>query len=208
MRKKVTVFAGFILMTFVFSMFRCGCNRDYGLNSIDASLKRITRTALDSDGDSYFVLKDVYNQADTVSIAFDSLAIEVKINYNLLSHNFNRNLPGIQSAYATSILYNYEKITDIIITSNKDYSVIYPAGTNLKIIVSVRGSYYVQGEKTVDDVIESGRIYGEHKSDPPPLLYTFDIPPETEEVHEITIKYITEKNQVFTAVIKNVKILK
>jgi len=222
MRKKIIVFASFILMTFVFSMFRCGLfavkDEMYNLKSINASLKRITGTELRVDTDSttcYLVLEDIYNQNNIASIAFDSLAIMVKTDYYFASYAFNRNFPGIQSAYAIPPYHEiYETVTDIIITSNKNYSGKYPAGSNLKEIVSIVPKWYssncfVNEITTIDTIIKvfSLREYGRgwYESQ---LLYLFNIPPETEEVHEITIKYITEKNQVFTAVVKNVKILK
>jgi len=210
MKKKVVVFAGFILMTLLFTIFRCGCEKYiYDLNSIETSLKCITGTELyvDTMPDSrYFVLEDIYSQGDTVAIAYDSLAIIVKTNYSrLAAYNFYKNLPGIQSAYAYKPYVYYENITDIIITSNKDYSNQYPAGSNLKKVISVNShGYYVYNVKTIDEMIKDISPSWEA----PHLLYTFNTPPETEDVHEITIRYKTEKNQVFSAVVKNVKILK
>ena len=207
MKRKIIVFAGFILMTLIFSMFRCGCKPyNYSLDSIDAGLKRITGTHINTVYNyPYYALEDIYSQDDTVAIAFDSLAIEVWTKYSTV-YAFNRNLPGIQSAYATSIRIIYEKITDIIITSNKDYSAEYPSGSNLKGLISVIHSLDMAA-MTVDNMIEMFSLYDGWQWDYS-LLYTFNTPPDTEEVHDITIIYKTEKNQEFTAVVKNVKILK
>ena len=211
MKRKVILFASFILMTGILSVFRCSCHHDYGLNSIDASLKRIIGTELyvDTMPDSrYFILEDIYSQGDTVSIAFDSLVIMVETNYNMLSHNFYRNFPGIQSAYATSVSENYEKVMDITIFSNKNYNAEYPAGSNLKGLISAHTGHYVTDCMTIDDMIEEVSWRDGWRWSGPPLLYTLNIPPETEEVHEITVRYRTEKNQIFSAVVKNVTILK
>jgi len=216
MRKKIIVFAGFILMTVGFSMVQCrfGGKEFHDLKSIDASLKRIVETSLfvDTIPDSHrLVLEDVHSQNNIVAIHFDSLAIEVKTNYSKGYYVFNRNFPGIQSAYAfgktTEI---YEKITDVIITSNKNYNTQYPAGSNLKDIITVgqkwsSSEYRVDVSTTIDTITKNRRVDYWYESR---LIYLFNTSPETEDVHEITIKYITEKNQVFTAVIKNVKILK
>ena len=214
MRKKIIVFVGFILMTVAFSMFQCKKYNPpiYDLNSIDATLKRITGKELcQGDIHCHLTLENIYSQEDTVSIAFDSLAMVVSTNY-LYSYSFNRSMPGIQSAYAKSPPPDVcEKITDIIIISNKNYSTKYPAGSNLKGIISVRDNNndIFSGNTTIDEMIENLSLwnYSEYWRDSH-SLYTFNIPPETEEIHEITIIYQTEKNQIHTAVLKNIMILK
>ena len=200
-------------MTAVFSIFCCEVKPEtYDFKSIDATLKRIIGKELcQGDIHCHFVLEDIYSQDDTVAISFDSLAIVVSTMYSI-SYSFNRNMPGIQSVYAKSPPSDVcEKITDIIIASNKDYSVKYPAGSNLKGIISVRDNNndVFVGNTTIDDMIENLSLWNfrEFWRDAH-LLYTFNTPPDTEKVHEITITYKTEKNQVHTTVIKNVMILK
>jgi hypothetical protein len=220
MRKKIIVFAGFILMTVVFSTFRCFCfggggDEFYDLKSIDANLKHVVGTELWVDTVPYIhrlVLEDIYHQDDTISIAFDSLAIMVKTSYYKLPRKFNGNIHGIQLAHATpSILIIYESITDIIITSNKNYNAKYPAESNLKEIITV-GQDWSSSVCRVDENITLDSLTIDFpwrlNNGFPRMLYLFNTPPDTEEVHEITIKYITEKGQMVSTVIKNIKILK
>ena len=205
MRKKIIVFAGFILMTVGFSMLWCSCQSNFGLNSIDANLKRITgiKTSSADSNWHYFDFEDIYNQDDTIFVVFDSLAIEVKTNYHQLTRAFIREILMMENIESQ----NFEKVTDIIITSNKNYNAKYPSGSSLKELISVRRSHNVNDIMTVDNMIEESSHYDRWWYFPP-LLYTFNTPPETEEVHDITIKYITEKRQMAIATVKNVMILK
>jgi hypothetical protein len=216
MRKKIIVFAGFILMMAVFSIFRCSCKeKKYNLESLNIKLKRITGTKLSNNGSYELTMEDIADRRDDsyvsyrgngTSVPYDCLAIEVSVkSVYLVANDFNRNIPGISLAYALTRPDTwYEKITDIIITSNKDYNFEYQAGTNLKNILSVRkNTHKKDATNSIGDVLQNlyarGGMY---------ILFTFDIPPETEEVHEITIKYVTENGQIVSTVAKNVMILK
>ena len=207
MRKKIIVFAGFILMTVGFSMFHSSCKeKKYNIESLNAKLKHITGTKLSNDGFYELTMEDVADNIRTVSsVPYNSLAIEVRVKVYLVANHFNRNIPGISSAYAfTPPDTWYEKITDIIITSDKDYNSEYQAGTNLKNILSVRkGTYKKDAISSIDEVLQN--LYAGKNG---MLLFTFDIPPETEEVHKITITFVTENNNVITTTLQNVKILK
>jgi len=181
MRKKITVFAGFILMTVGFSMVNFSCRaKKYDLESISVSLWRAT--GLRADGS--FIYDPVYNPNGITAITFDSLAISVSGNYT------NSNSLSWEPLRRSK----HEKVIDIIITSNKNYNAKYPAGSNLKGIMSANG-------KTIDAMLKY------YSNVPPDPFYTFNTPPETEEVHDITFIYRTKK-QKFIDVIKNVKILK
>ena len=187
MKKKVVVFAGFILIIMGFSTVHFSCEKKkYDLTSIEAILKHIIVRA---DGD--FDYEYIFNPNGITSIAFDSLLIDVEAVYeqsNSLSWEFLRKS-------------KYEKVTDIIITSNKNYNAQYPAGTNLKGIISAWAQYTSSGYGTIDAMLK-------YTSNLPyDVSYMFNTPPYTEEVHDITIIYKTKK-QKFSTVVKNVKILK
>ena len=198
MRKKIIVFAGFILMTFVFSMFRCTCKTDHTLDSINARLCRITERETWSMTVN-FTFENIYRldeygyycQDDIISIAFDSLAIDVRTNYTA-SNNYNTSLAMVKQTH--------ERVIDIVIISNKNYNANYPAGSNLKEIISVWS--FDTFIRTIDAMLESVSNVPDYG------YYMFNIPPETEEIHDITIIYRTDRKRVLIDVIQNVKILK
>jgi len=197
MRKKIIVFAGFILMTVGFSMFQCSCKQDYTLDSVDMIPLRITEKEAETligivSSPRYFNYRNIYRQDEIATISFDSLAIIVNINYVWSS-------PYNETFFKMPV--TREKIIDIIITSNKNYNANYPAGSNLKGIISVWHSG-IYDFSTIDAVLKELSVV------PSPLYYMFNTPPETEEIHDLTIIFRTDRKRIVTTTVKNVKILK
>jgi len=149
--------------------------------------------------DSLCITETILPENGIAQIRYDSLRIQVtnetKIVLNTIKIPF-----GIESAYAFEVEENYELITDIAITSNQDYSNDYPAGTNLNDILTISSEYYQW--PSIDDYLNNQiDLFGT-------LYFTFKVPPTTNQVHEITIRYTTEKNRIFAATVSNLLITK
>lgn len=76
------------------------------------------------------------------------------------------------SAFACDPVISYERLRDINITSSEDYTATYPAGTDLKEIMSVREGYQAQGI-SIPTYLSNSQL-GERN-----LFFTFNIPPST-----------------------------
>lgn len=110
-----------------------------------------------------------------------SISAEAKRNnLELLSLDAKANF--FNSAFACDQAVNFNVLEDITITSSADYSSNYPAGTDLKQIMSVREGYSVEGE-TIQRYLAYARLREQN------LFFTFNSPPSDKKVHDVTIKY-------------------
>ena len=173
----------------------------YKVEALNSQPQRIIDIHQHNEGANLYLVENIYTAIDTVKIRYDSLIIETSMQHYLAQNNIVNNI-GIQPAYAWSKVKNYERIDDIIITSNKDYNSEYPSGTNLSNILNIRnGSYSVKANISIAHFLQN---FDTNNSED--VYYTFTIAPEFEDIHTITIKYITENNNVFETKVENLKI--
>jgi len=197
MNKRLITLLAILILPMLFNS--CG-ERDVILIRINAKAQRIVGHEIYGySDDSICISEPILTGNEITRIRYDSLSIQVtnetKIVFNSIKIPFD-----IESAYAFEVEENYELITDIAITSNQDYTNDYPAGTNLKDILTISNDYYTW--PSIDD-------YLNHMFDFYDILYfTFKIPPTTNQVHEITIRYTTENNRKFAATLSNLLITK
>ena len=202
MKKIVIIVISYIIFSVLFDS--CWQKPDYyKLSSINSKLFRITgfETVGLAQIQTYSV-EDVNVSEDTLKIRYDSIGIEINTE-NLLAQStvFQHNSFGISPVYALEKVIEYEKIVDIIITSDKDYNSFYPAGTDLKQIFMISEEHNVSATH-ISNFLQNydARI----KTVFLKLLYA----PEKEEVHTIKIKYKTENNNEYETTVKSVMILK
>ena len=186
-----------VILIFPLLFNSCG-EQDIILIRINAEAQRIVNyEKYEYATDSFCITQTILPENGITSIRYDSLRIQVtnetKIVLNTIKIPF-----GIESAYALTVEENYELITDIAITSNKDYTNDYPVGTNLKDILTF----------SIDDFQYTSfdNLLKEMTFLPYRLTFTFKIPPTTNQVHELTIRYTTEKNRKFAATLSNLLI--
>jgi len=204
-KKTIKIIIGYMIFSVIISITNsCGGNPDYyRLTSISSQLLKITglKTVGSAQIKSYSVER-INNLEDTLQIRFDSVGIEINTEKLLAQSTImQNNYLGIQSAYALEKKVEYEKIVDVIITSNKAYNSLYPAGANLKGIFMLSEQHYVTGA-SVDAFLQR------YDAGVPIVLYKLLFAPDKEEVHTIKIKYITENNCEYETVVKNLLILK
>jgi len=204
-KKTIKIIIAYTIFYVIISITNsCGGNPDYyRLTSISSQLLKITglKTVGSAQIKSYSVER-INNLEDTLKIRFDSVGIEISTEKLLAQSTImQNNYLGVQSAYALTKAVEYEKIVDVIITSNKDYNPIYPAGANLKEIFILSEQHYITGA-SVDNFLQR------YDAGVPIVLYKLLFAPDKEDVHTIKIKYITENNREYEAVVKNLLILK
>ena len=147
---------------------------NYRLVSITGEAKRINGIGLVGE---YSVKPFLLSTKET---RYDSIGINIinrveSVAFTTKGYFFN-------SAFACEPVINFERLKDINITSSEDYANLYPAGTDLKEIMSVREGYQVQGMSILTYLSNAELRHGN-------LFFTFDIPPATTKVHNLTITY-------------------
>jgi len=189
----------FAILVFPLLFNSCG-EQDIILIRINAEAQRILNyERYEYAEDSICITETILPENGIAQIRYDSLRIQVtnetKIVLNTIKIPF-----GIESAYAFEVEENYELLTDITITSNQDYAIDYPAGTNLNDILTISSDY--DQWPSVNEYLNNTRYL------PEMFFFTFTIPPTTNQVHELTIRYTTDKNRIFSAVLSNLLITK
>jgi len=189
----------FVILIFPLLFNSCG-EQNIILIRINVEAQRILNyVRYEYADDSLCITETILPENGIAQIRYDSLRIQVtnetKIVLNTIKIPF-----GIESAYAFQVEENYELITDIAITSNHDYANDYPAGTNLNDILTISNDY--QTWTSFND------FFAHFYSLSDKLFFTFKIPPTTNQVHELTIRYTTEKNRKFAATVSNLLITK
>ncbi len=95
-----------------------------------------------------------------------------------------------------------EKIKDIVITSNKNYTDTYQAGSNLSPLMSIEGMYYPYNPNQQDTLLYSKQKVNEYISKKTiiPILFSllFDSPPTQDKKHIFTIRYELDNGEVYT----------
>jgi hypothetical protein len=163
------------------------------INSIALRLLEIKTRTIEPYEEYYSTIAYI-NLSDTLEIRYDSLGIDITTGteYFLTQNSQFNNTSFINSCYANDQQYSYEKIVDIIVTSNKDYSNNLPKGSDLSGIMNITYGHSPNGIN-----IES--FLTSYNCEQLNVILRFLSPPDSDVVHTITIKYITEHgNEVET----------
>ena len=188
-----------VSMLIVIIISACERTNHYTLDGIHATVLELTGIDKEINPDyHYFIVEKLTDSDNPTKIRYDSLAIEISTSQEISlakSLKSNSNM-GIKAAQARDT--DYEDIVDIIITSDKNYNAYFPAGSNLANAVRMRLGRSVTGWTIEEYLSYYPNIGVIHIS-----LINFIQAPATEEVHNLTIKYITENgNEVTTTVEK------
>jgi hypothetical protein len=137
---------------------------------------------------------------DTIAISYDSLAFSFFSDFYLAMITKPTNGFGIKSAWAKR-LEEYEKITEVTISSDKDYNPGLKAGANLTNIMLAHDGFSASGEN-VSTFLETRR-----RSDPfDQILFTLTLAPDSARVHNFLFRFITDKSSTFEVEIYGIKI--
>jgi hypothetical protein len=170
---------------------------NFGLASIDAEVKRITGIELLGTYQTAYYTIETY-ATSTKGIRYDSIGIDL---FNTIKQiAFDTNIDFLNSAFACSPATNYELLADMTITSSEDYIDNYPAGHDLKEIMSIREGYQLEGS-----YIPTYLSYAELKEGN--LFLTFEFPPSQTRTHNITITYRLFDGREFKILVSGLKIL-
>ena len=163
------------------------------INSIALRLLEIKTRTTDPYEEYYSTIAYI-NLQDTLAIRYDSLGIDIttRTEYFITQNSQFNNSSFINSCYAQKTQVNYERIVDIIVTSNKDYSNNLPKGSDLSGIMNITYGHSPNGIN-----IES--FLTSYNCEQLNVILRFLSPPDSDEVHTITIIYVTEHgNEVET----------
>lgn len=193
--KIITVYLIFTVLSVIISA--CGGEAYYyNVSEMHSRAVRLEDILTEADYHNFehYSTTQCNNLVDTVAIRYDSLGFEVTIAYEeLIAQNIQSNKSSfIQSCYADETV-DFEKIVDVIVFSNKDYSHDYPKGSDLSVIMNI-----ATGNSTDGVSLESYLSYYFSYWDN--VLLRFLSPPDVEQVHTITIKYITENGNEFETI--------
>lgn len=144
MKKSIILLVGLLLLNTMLGMLSScdDCNPNptsINLKSITSTFKIIKGNELNSNNQLVYILSE-----DTISnsgIKFDSLGIDIIADYNSFSYTPNHNWNN--AAYACEPAMDFSLLDSLIITSNSDYNINFPAGSNLASLVKIRAGYSV-----------------------------------------------------------------
>lgn len=170
---------------------------NFGLASIDAEPKRITGIELLGTFQTAYYTIETY-ATETNGIRYDSIGIDI---FNTIEQiALHTKMDFFISAFACSPASNYELLADLTITSSQDYIDNYPAGHDLKEIMSIREGYQLEGSYIPTYLSNAELKEGN-------LFLTFEFPPSQTRTHDITITYKLFDGREFKVLVPGLKII-
>jgi hypothetical protein len=170
---------------------------NFGLASIDAEPKRITGIELLGTYQTAYYTIETY-ATETNGIRYDSIGIDI---FNTIEQiALHTKMDFFNSAFACSPASNYELLADMTITSSQDYIDNYPAGYDLKEIMSIREGYQLEGSYIPTYLSNAELKEGN-------LFLTFEFPPSQTRTHDITITYRLFDGREFKVLVPGLKII-
>ncbi len=169
----------------------------FGLASIDATPKRITGIELLGTNQTAYYTIETY-ATEPNGIRYDSIGIDI---FNTLEQlALHTKMDFFTSAFACSPATNYDLLADMSITSTQDYNDNYPAGRDLKEIMSIREGYRLEGSDIPTYLSNAELKEGN-------LFLTFEFPPSQTRTHDITITYRLFDGREFKVFVPGLKII-
>jgi len=195
MRKTIFILIAWIALPTGLGVFQACCNpqpNNFVLKSIGGNAMRITGRAVSTSWPQERFIFEPYRSSGH-GVSYDSLGIEIQHEVESL---VSLQVSGLVTPlFACSPVDNYEYLRDLVVTSNRDYNRLFPAGSNLKDLLSFRrggfGMYPVQGSPASLfianlELSQSG------------IFITFKAAPDARAVHNLTVKYILVNNREYT----------
>jgi hypothetical protein len=169
---------------------------NFRLVAIEGEVKKITGIELlGSYQTPYYTFETYITRIN--GIRYDSIGIDISNTIELLAYDTKANF--FNSAFACSPATNYDLLADITIISSEDYIESYPAGSDLKEIMSIRQGYQLQGGYIPTYLSNAELTEGNQ-------FLTFEFPPSQTKTHDITITYKLFDGREFKVLIQELKI--
>lgn len=175
------------------------CNEgpfNFKLVSIAADVKKISGIELVGSQQVAYYTTETY-VAQTNGIRYDSIGIDLFHTIELLSYDTRINF--LNAAFACSPATNYQQLADMQIMSSENYSEGYPAGSDLKELMTIRQGYQLQG-RYILAFLSNAELTEEN------LFFTFEFPPSQTKIHDITITYRLLDGREFNVFVPGLKI--
>jgi hypothetical protein len=201
MKKGIVMLSAWTVLCIGVAIFQscdtCGDDGpfNYRLASIAGEVKKIDGVRLVGTPQPEYNIKPYLSSRKANH--YDSIGIE--IIHTVEPAAFTTKGYLFNSAFACDPVISYERLGDINIASSEDYTTAYPAGTDLKEIMSVREGYQVQGI-TIPTYLSKSQL-GDRN-----LFFTFNIPPSTTKTHNLSIKYRLSDGREYEAFIEGLTI--
>lgn len=214
MKKGFTLVVSVFALQLLSPLMFLGCNpcgpfepEDYLLQGINTSVQRIASISETDNNVDIYALEDFAVQ---VEARYDSLGFEIE-NILMLAmeeseNSFDYGFQSVQACSPPGPEFS-DELSDIIITSNVDYSPQYQKGQNLKELLSVNYAYYpnhyLANRIDVPTYLNLGNPLNFEG-----LFFTFNQPPDESRIHNFSIKYVLKSGKVYESNIQNVLIKK
>lgn len=188
-RTVLLVVSGYVMQVLLVTFSSCDhCSGGVvHLDAVTVDAYRIM--GVERNGDSHFDRFIVENSAIDRGIRYDSLAIILSNQTHMAVHSEGL----INSLYACDPAVDFERVESISIVSDSDYNSLYPAGSNLAEVLSLRANRYVKFFKSLKE---------EPYLDESEYFLTFDLPPSRSATHNLLVTYELEDRTV-TATLNN-----
>jgi hypothetical protein len=201
MRKIIVVLCVWAVFSIGISVIQScvGCGDgpyNYRLVSIAGEAKKVNGMKSNNSPIDYYTVEPYV--LDTKGVRYDSIGIEITNSIEPVA--FNKRFDVFNTAFACDPAQNFEALENVTITSSEDYANLYPAGTDLGEIISVRAGYQVAGSSI------STHLASNPELDYQILFFTFNIPPSSNKVHNLTIKYKIVNGKEYEVLIQGLRI--
>ena len=156
----------------------------YTTDSISVDLLQIN--GISSGYRDYYTTQNI-NNTDTANIRYDSLIIGINSVQKLVQE-----IKYFQGAlYACSPVEEYDKITNVEITSDHDYNTLFPKGSNLVSLFNIHDGLETKGSGLINSV-NNGLYFSQN------IYLKLNLAPVKKELHRFTFKFTLDNNKVIT----------
>ncbi len=163
---------------------------NFTLTAIEGVVKKITGIIVSVPYQILYYTVETY-EPQPIGIRYDSVGIELTNVFDMYSSV--RKASFFNQAFACDPALNFEWINEISIISSEDYTDLFPKGTNLKEIITIRDGYMVNN------------TYFPELSNSAKFL-TFDFAPSENRTHNLTIKYILSNGRQIETTVQGLTI--
>jgi hypothetical protein len=202
-KKIVIVMLGWMMFCsglLIFQACSVDCDpkrEEYKLLGLFSTAKRITGTK--SYSGSATLTDYVVRNLDTFEkVRYDSVGLEIRHDLGRIAMNRTGDF-GV--AIACDPIVIYESLSDLIVTSNQNYTASHPAGTNLKDLITIHPNY-----TTI--AYESELFINEGQIGPVNILLKFKSPPAENALHTFIITYSVEGGGQVSTTLRDVMVTK
>lgn len=176
-----------------------GCEGDpitWATKSITSTAREILRIDFATYSQGEYVVANINH---SLPLRYDSVGIDITHDLELLA--LESVGQPLLSTYALSCDPGvfYDNIIEILIKSSNEYLPQFPAGSNLKDLMTIRTGYSRPGD-SLDFFGNNNEV--SHSN----FFLTFEVPPANQGVHSFTITYVLQDGRTLTSSVSGITI--